>query len=748
MSCKATSLFTLAVALLLSASVRSANIQIFNQIHDLNKSTSSLIGEIVDYLKEMNDQFILQGEQLHEVLSAVPKFGTFILESNQQFDNMPPQEFEEYIGKKFVALFNAAREHILNGNEVVVNEFKASCHKLFAVYAIYYNYYYSKHQQETMPEPKDLPLLKLITNLSKDVLGSLRTRQTKITTVTTTISKEVKATLDINAHAESRIKDFLEFKRNPIGVLLRSAKVIIAAANEDPEALGQQGEPAIDRIHEYAKAAVIISKQRSQNPIEPLIDLIKDLTGRTHSNGQMTNRPTNYKWNVGLLQKLFKELSNNGAQAEAFDQIESFLGKNHPANLNRAYIKSAIQQHYNKRVGSNGSAIQESDYEKLPAKRQIIDYIIHLNTPKDEAPIIVPADKNSIVNHFEPLAMVPAGPAVFSTFEPGLFEKIDSYFNLPDVAPRVYEEIINFRDEDTGLIPLIDQIKEFDQFLDARLTENPQNPISGLYVPFKLFLAKTFLNEEDYDTTFAEIPEIIQSETKETINDPKLGPIKQTAIALFAKKNGKVTPKNIEEGDYVPDLSNRKVNTFHINDLTYEVTLEEPQPVLIKEDELNIPPQDLIEDKKIIDQGLTEEGEDRPHLLSDELRDDDFEYPLGNNITELENLEEQLQGTRLNDLPNLAESQISPKNSDRAIEIQANKLAEQPIGTVVNVVAGAEYIPEELLDKIRRSDDVEKVIVEFETVIEEDEPVDVVIIRIVRSGSPCYKYEMEKLARK
>ena len=750
MTRQAKSLFTLAVSLLLATGLRGANSKIFDELHDLSKDSGSVVSDITGFLQELNNNFVTQVNQIHGIMAELPKFTEDLLELEETFRGMDVTDYDKVIGEKFTALFTAARESILSGDKAPVGAFNAAAHKLFVDYAVFYHLFYTKVLQKNIPAAQDMPLLKLILELSKETLKSLQTSQQNVKTTTMTITKEVKASLTIDAQAESRIKDFLEFKKDPVGVLLRNAKSIIAAINEDPEAFGPNGQPAADRVHEFAKAAAIIAKQRSQNPAEPLLDLVKDLAGRAQTGSQMTERPANYKWNVGLLQMLFRELSANGAKPEALEQIHAFLGKNHPANHDSAPLKDAVRQHYGKRAGSADGAIRESDFQTLPGKLHVIDYAIHLYTPEDQVSVISPADKNSIIDHFEPLALVPARPAVFKTFEPALFEKLATELALPEIAPGVYEAVVDFRAKNTDSLAPVEQVKAFDQFLDERFGAAP----TDLYVPFKLFLAKGFLNEEDHDIHFADLPAAVLPGTKAGLGSPALGPIRRTAIALFAKHNGKVSPKNIEDEDFVPDLSGKTVNTYHINDLTFEVTSDEPEQVIVIEE----PEQPIVIEKQEqpdvieeLEKSLVLEEQEQPDVVEELEKSLVLEEPeqqiIQDQTTEIEGPEVQVldNGVTEEEIPELIETKIIPEVIEPEIEIAQNKVVEQPIGNVVNVVTGGEYIPEELLDRIKKTDDVEKVLVEYTTVIENDEPVDVVVIRIIRKASPCYDYEMQKL---
>lgn len=291
-------------------------------------------------------------------------------------------------------------------------------------------------------------------------------------------------------------------------------------------------------------------------------------------------------------------------------------------------------------------------------------------------------------------------------------------------------------------MPLTEAIMELDEYIDDRLSKGQSNFLGTLYTPFKLFLAKSFLNEEDYDMDFLEEGSKDLEGLKALIDDPNLQRIKDTSIALFAKDNGKVTPKNIEDKDYLKAITKKSINTYKINELKYAVEEEMPEPEIQPMEEEKKPEPIVKEEEqvKMLDDGL-ENPEEEP-LIADLKEEEDIK-----DVEEEEEIEEKNE-----EIKPVIEEPIEPSPMKTESEVKEleqkigeNKLGERPAENLVNVVAGAEYIPEQIMDVLRTQKDVIKVLKETKVVMEGDDEVEQVIIRIVRAKSPCYAYSMKEM---
>ena len=309
---RSTKLFFASLVLALSmAGLRADGAEIFNELHDLNRTNEQLAENISKYLNSIVAGMTKSGTPLHALLGNFAHYKDTILNSKVVPEKDLVNELQQVFEKEASNLMNSDASGL-----------EAQCAEIFRKNAILV------FRQGTEFNAGDFfsksGILKALRTAIKNISDKFNASLGKNSVITTTVTEKVQTNLQITADYKNRLGDYVKFKENPIEVLISASSKLIDGTNEKPTEVESLFDPLNDRVFEYVKATSLIGKKRDQPWVPQVLSLVEKLiVHNKRKNGA-------HDWNVKLIRRILGLVKESGHKPEAMDIIQEFLAESEP----------------------------------------------------------------------------------------------------------------------------------------------------------------------------------------------------------------------------------------------------------------------------------------------------------------------------------------------------------------------------------------------------------------------------------
>lgn len=523
----------------------------FPQLEDLSQTEQELTRSLANFLNQYIDLNISSFNSLSDLFMSRELH-------KQQFEAYQPSvSSEDDAASQLNTIFQEESENFLAGDsEGLTNK----CRSLFEEFAIFALKSRNTHQ------PVNLQSNKLISALRNQMENFVRIYQSMLRqpSESKVIFDKVVATLKVSASFKSQVADYIGFKQNPVKILHESSIDLINLVNENPAQTNPHLDQIADRIYEYAKAIVLISKKR-KTPYQKWIGgLVSKLSAMAKKARLSHSNSPAFKWNVTLMRRLLQLLNGEGNQTQSINLIEAYFESPTVTRTRSNLLHPIVLKAYQNRLSIGG--FTDEDFNILPRALNIVDSFNYLL--RQEIPVLDQHFLNSVIDKFDRLALATAGKENSEDFLVKVINNLDIPFaNNQDFYHQLYQSIQEFRAHQFDSFSQKKEYQDFDEFINLKFSTDLKEPMTKFYLPLKISFAKSFLNEQEHLMSIKYLDNKLIENTRKFLKQNNLKTIDRILLGAFHQKEGKIRKHDLLAKNYIGDISGRQIPTRNIAEL-------------------------------------------------------------------------------------------------------------------------------------------------------------------------------------